>query len=284
MAKIHITSNFGEALRNRYQKYFRFNNSRYWTQYYKKKLVAKDFSREGLYASLIARSVGINGRVLDVGSGYGFLAKELVEHELEVHCVDLFEEMMLLARTYLKGANVKLKQTDILNLPYKKLSFDCISLMSIIEHFPYEEVNEDIIPYIKQFIKDSGYLFVHAPVRSTCSLLTRIIRKYLVKDLPIWAIDDDGDVTHKIWMSYKDYIKLFESHNFRLVNFDFHLKRSNRKPQILADIMSVAEKLFGDTDQTFERSFEEENGRTKFKKLIKSNFSLTSYLLFRKVA
>ena len=257
MAKIHITSNFGEALRNRYQKYFRFNNSRYWTQYYKKKLVAKDFSREGLYASLIARSVGINGRVL---------------------------EMMILARTYLKGANVKLKQTDILNLPYKKLSFDCISLMSIIEHFPYEEVNEDIIPYIKQFIKDSGYLFVHAPVRSTCSLLTRIIRKYLVKDLPIWAIDDDGDVTHKIWMSYKDYIKLFESHNFRLVNFDFHLKRSNRKPQILADIMSVAEKLFGDTDQTFERSFEEENGRTKFKKLIKSNFSLTSYLLFRKVA
>ncbi len=283
MLNIYITSDFNEAIEKRYKKYFRFNNSKYWSKYYTKKLQANDFSRERLYASIIAKKIGQGGKVLDVGSGYGFLAKELFEKNLNVHCIDLFNEMISLAKNYLKNTNVELRQADILRLPYEKSSFDCISLMSILEHFPIEEASEDILPYIHKFIKKDGYLFVHVPVRTMYSKFARFVRRYLTQDLPSWAIDDDGDITHKIWINYKSYIKLIESNGFELINFDFRLKRSNDKPEILAGIIRLLESYFSDSDPAFDQNFAEENFLIKIRKLIKSNFAMTSYLLFRKV-
>lgn len=280
---IEISNNFNEAISKRYKKYFRFNNSNYWRQYYKPKIAKADTSREKLYASILKRYVPKNGLIIDIGSGYGFLAKEIYKAGLRIECVDLFDEMIAEAKKYLKGTNINIIKADILNTPFEKSSLDCITVESVIEHFPISEVENDILPYFSRLIKKDGFLFVHVPVKSLTSEIARFFRKNIQKDLPYWAIDDDGDVTHKIWITYKDYIKMIERHGFKVVNFDFRTTRSNMKPKIFYSLMHNIQKILRDSDEEFLVTINEENSVKYLKKIAKSNFALTSYLLFRKV-
>jgi len=282
MTKIVISKDFATAIEKRFDKYFRFDNSKYWIKYYEKKLKKRDFKREILYADLIASRVGKGSRVLEIGSGYGFLAKEMWRQGLDVHCVDLFENMLILAKKYLADTEVKIKKADILNLPYKKKSFDCISLMSIIEHFPYNETNEDILPYVSQFINKDGYLFIHVPISTLHSKIARFIRKYIINDLPDWAIDDDGDVTHRFWISHKEYLTLFEHHDFDVVNFDFRLQRSNEKPHVITLLMNKIQILLSGSDEKLTTEFAQESPIIKIKKKLKSKLAVTGYYLLRK--
>jgi hypothetical protein len=109
-----------------------------------------------------------------------------------------------------------------------------------------------------------------------------LFRKYIVKDLPPWAIDDDGDITHKMWMNANEYIQLITPHGFELVNYDFRLTRSNLKPKILSYISTRLQDAFEWTDPQFRTSLSQEPGIIRKGKLAKSQFALTSYFLFRK--
>jgi 2-polyprenyl-3-methyl-5-hydroxy-6-metoxy-1,4-benzoquinol methylase len=279
---ITISRDFNDAVKKRYKSYFRFDNSPYWKKYYSPKIRKGDFKREVLYASILKRYVKKNGKIVDVGSGFGFLAKEIYKLGLNIECVDLFDEMIAEAKKYLKGTNINIHKADILNIPFEDKSVSCITLESVIEHFPIQEVNEDILPYLKSKLEDGGYLFIHTPVKTTFSVFARALRKYINKDLPEWAIDDDGDITHKIWISYTDYIKLISSHGFELVNYDFRTTRSNMKPRFLHSIMQMTQNYLKDSDEEFSVLINEENNVKYLKKKLKSHLALTSYILFRK--
>lgn len=282
---INVSNKFSDGLKYRFKKYFRFNNSLYWKSYYQKKLNSNDVTREKIYAKIIERHISRNNdaKVLDIGSGFGFLLKEIDSLGIQAYGVDLFREMLFEAKKYLKDTKVKLINTDVLNLPFEENYFDCIILMSVIEHLALQEVKNDILSYVKKFIKKDGYLFIHVPIRSPYSRFARFIRKYIAKDLPSWAIDDDGDVTHKMWLSYKEYIRIIEECGFELVNFDFRLTRSNLKPDFLNDLMIYLQRKLENSDQEFMRSFANESFLVKSVKKFKSTFALTSYFLFRKV-
>ncbi|MBP7774571.1 class I SAM-dependent methyltransferase [Candidatus Woesebacteria bacterium] len=280
---ITISNNLNEAVINRYKKYFRFNNTNYWKEYYLPKIKDNDISRERLYSQIIKKNCGINAKVADIGSGYGFLAREMVNQELDVTCVDLFEEMLVEAKKRLQDKKADFVKADILDLPFKENSLDCIVLESLIEHFPLQEVQEDILPYLHKFIRHNGFLFIHVPIKSFHSVVARWIRKFYLNDLPRWAIDDDGDVTHKMWLNYKSYIKLIEKHGFSIVNYDFRMTRSNARPKLLFNFMKEIQKKLSDSDEELCRSIEEESTIIKIKKMIKSHFGLTSYLLFKRI-
>ena len=282
--KILISHSFSDALRYRFTKYFRYDNSKYWKEYYFKKFENHETSRENLFADIIARYAGKNSLVVDVGSGYGFLAKELSDHDykLKVEIVDFFEEMLVLAKKYLNNSEVKINHADILDLPFKNNSIDCISVMSVIEHFPYEEVDEDILPELHRVIKKNGYLFVHVPVKTIHSQCARWFRKYILNDLPDWAIDDDGDVTHKFWISPKEYINLITKHGFTLINYDVRMTRSNLRPILLAYIMNWLQKILNGSDVEFNQSLKNEKPMIQYSKKLKLNFALTTYFLFKR--
>ncbi len=278
-----ISKSHDEAVSHRYTKYFRFNNSNYWKEYYLPKIKANDLSREKLYAAIIRKHIGPKGKVVDLGSGYGFLAKEMADQDLNVTCVDLFDEMLEEARKRLGDKKAAFIKADILDLPFSEEEFDCIVMESVIEHFPLAEVDEDILTYLSRYIKPNGYLFIHVPVKSTHSIFARFIRKFLLNDLPKWAIDDDGDVTHKMWLSFRSYISLIQKHGFQVINYDFRLTRSNARPRLLFVIMKKVQDLLNDTDQELSRNIANEGYIIKLKKMIKSHLALTSYLLFRRV-
>lgn len=282
---IDISNSFNDGLKYRFKKYFRFNNSVYWKRYYQEKLKSKDVGRERMYAKIIYNYISFlpSPKVLDIGSGFGFLLKEISSLGVQSFGVDLFVEMLNEAKNYLKGSNVKLQKADILDLPFEENYFDCIVLMSVIEHLAIQEVENDILGYVRKFIKPNGYLFIHVPVRSFYSVFARLFRKYILKDLPNWAIDDDGDVTHKMWLSYNEYIEMIEKCGFELVNYDFRTTRSNLKPKIANDLMSNLQNILDNSDPQFKLTYANESFLVKSLKKFKSTFALTSYFLFRKV-
>lgn len=275
------STDFDEALRFRNKKYFRYDNSKYWLKYYSKKLEARDVKREKMYARIIAKYCREDTSVLDIGSGFGFLAKELDELDLRVTCADYYEQMILIAKQYLKGTNVEYLHSDILSIPQEK-KYNCVVLMSVMEHFPREEVEEDIIPYVKSLIKPNGYLFLHVPVRSAHSLFARFFRKFVENDLPSWAIDDDSDITHKFWASASDYTQMLEKNGFSLVNYDSRFTRSNLKPMALAKIMRNLQEVTKNTDVEFNYKLFDLPARIRLLKWLKSHAALTSYFLFKR--
>lgn len=280
--KIITSKSFKEARKNRFKKFFRYDNSEYWLEYYSKKLINGDTAREKLYAKIISNHVDKNAKVVDMACGIGFLLKELKKIGLRPEGVDLFPDMISSAEEYLKDSSIKIYNCDILSVPFSKESIDCISLISILEHFPLIEVVQNILPKMTSLLKTNGYLFVHCPVKTPTSVFTRFLRKYISRDLPEWAIDDDADITHKIWMAPKEYIKMIEQQGYNLINFDSRLTRSNMKPEFLSNIMSVIEKISIPSDPLLKRAYKDERDLVKYMKLIKREMALTSYFLFKK--
>ncbi len=78
-------------------------------------------------------------RILDVGSGAGQIAKNLVKHadrEAELICLDLSHEMLRRARNRLKDGRPRFVVADLTRLPFPDASFDCITCGYVLEHLP----------------------------------------------------------------------------------------------------------------------------------------------------
>ncbi|NCN87437.1 MAG: methyltransferase domain-containing protein [Candidatus Pacebacteria bacterium] len=274
---------FPEIKNDRFYKFSRFDNSEYWKDYYSKKLKSNDVGREKKYAQLLSSYLPKNAKIAEMASGIGFLSKELDKVGLRVTAIDLFDDMIKEAKKYLRGTNVKFLKKDISETGLPDESYDCVSAMSIIEHVSKDEVIDNVIPEFKRILKKDGYLFIHVPVKSSYSVFVKFLRKYIYRDLPEWAIDDDGDITHRFWISYKEYIKMFEDQGFKLINYDFYLTRSHLRPQILSVIMKKIQSILEITDVKFTRTIDQEPINIKILKDIKGNLSLTSYFLLKKV-
>lgn len=271
-----------DMIEKRFDKYSRFDNSSYWKNYYSIKLKNKDTDREKKYAHLLNKRLGNNKKIVEMASGIGFFAKELDRLGFKVTAVDLFDEMIAEAKKYLKGTKVEFLKKDISETDLPSESFDAVSAMSIIEHVSQEEVIENVIPEFKRILKKDGLLFIHVPVKSPYSKLVKFFRKNIFHDLPDWAIDDDGDITHRFWISYKDYIKMFEDQGFELINYDFYLTRSHLRPKVFSVITKKLQKILEVTDVEFDKDIENEDITVKILKNIKAQFALTSYFLLRK--
>lgn len=52
--------------------------------------------------------------------------------------------------------------------------------------------------YLKSIgvVQDEGIVLIHVPVKSAVTMLKKFVRRNIVHDLPSWAVDDDGDITH----------------------------------------------------------------------------------------
>ncbi len=232
MKKISISSSLEEVLENRDKVGFRYDNTSYWKAYYKDKLKNLDVSREKRYAKFIHSYVKkTECYCLDVATGYGFLPVEMQKLGIRVVCSDLFENMSELAAEYFKKnkQRYEYKKSDISDLPFKDNTFDVLTAMSIIEHFPKKEVIDDILPELYRVIKKDGLLFVHVPVKSLSTLMIKFFRKYVKNELMSWANDEDNDVTHRIWMWTNEYKQMLEKAGFKVEYQSFNFIRSNEK-------------------------------------------------------
>lgn len=70
-------------------------------------------------------------RVLDVGAGYGFFARRLIDHGFEVTAIDPNQELCRLARQWY---GVDVLRNDIHEMPFPACSFDTVIFRESVEH------------------------------------------------------------------------------------------------------------------------------------------------------
>ena len=77
--------------------------------------------------------------ILDVGSGAGQIAKNLLKHadpQAHLTCSDLSREMLRRAKNRMKSDRPRFVVADLCRLPFADGSFDCVTCGYVLEHVP----------------------------------------------------------------------------------------------------------------------------------------------------
>lgn len=104
-----------------------------------------------------------NGKVIETGCGTGLMAGFLQKKGLKVTALDLSQKVLDYAEEIAKKSDIiapcKYKQGDILNLKYKKNSFDVSYSNGVLEHFS----DDEIVETLKQQMNISKYVIFGIP-------------------------------------------------------------------------------------------------------------------------
>lgn len=111
-------------------------------------------------------------RILDVGSGAGQIIRHLLNSahdDAEIIGFDLSPEMLRRARERLKGDRTQFVAADLMQMPFRDNSFDCITCGYVLEHIP------DPSPGLAEFarvLKPGGTALLLVTEDSLSGLLT----------------------------------------------------------------------------------------------------------------
>lgn len=126
------------------------NQSRFYT------LKTDPHSSHSVILHFLAREEK-KGRVLDVGSGSGFLAQRLVEMGFVVVCTDKDQRALEAAQE--KGCKIVLADLDR-DQPYFEEKFDYIIYADVLEHL---RDPQGAYSYLNTFLQDEGVVVVSLP-------------------------------------------------------------------------------------------------------------------------
>ena len=101
-------------------------------------------------------------KVLDLGCGSGKHLAYLVEHGFNVYGIDISEEGIKAAKSFLKRKKLKgnLKKGSIYKkLPYKENFFDAVLSLRVLNHGKITEIRK-AIREIKRVLKPGGFIFI----------------------------------------------------------------------------------------------------------------------------
>jgi 2-polyprenyl-6-hydroxyphenyl methylase / 3-demethylubiquinone-9 3-methyltransferase len=130
----------------------------------------------------IARELGADARVLDVGCGGGFLANHLARAGLRVTGLDASAEALEVARRHDVTRAVTYVRGDGYALPFEEATFDAVCAMDFLEHVddPGRVVSE-----AARVLRPGGLFFFHTFNRSVSSWLVVIKGvEWFVKNTP----------------------------------------------------------------------------------------------------
>jgi len=105
-------------------------------------------------------------RILDAGCGNGRHIIFLAEQGLDVWGIDISEEAIAIANTWLvkKGLKAHLRVGDITRLPFGSERFDVVISYGVLDHVPFSEAKK-IIQEIGRVTAKNGYVYI--TLRST---------------------------------------------------------------------------------------------------------------------
>ncbi len=115
--------------------------------------------RKGIFHHFLATSIKDKGegRLLDVGCGYGIFLNLAKDQGWEVYGIELSMDACQLAR---KNSGLNVFCGDLKEASFPKDHFDVVTLWNVLEHTtnPLEQLLE-----IKRILKDNGLLFMRLP-------------------------------------------------------------------------------------------------------------------------
>ncbi len=118
-----------------------------------------EINRKGIFRHFLATSLKDKGegRLLDVGSGYGIFLSLAKDLGWEVYGLELSEDACQFAR---KNFGLNVFCGDLKEASFPKDHFDVVTLWNVLDHTinPLEQLLE-----IKRILKDNGLLFIRLP-------------------------------------------------------------------------------------------------------------------------
>lgn len=136
-------------------------------------------------------------RILEVGPGPGGNLLEVLKHKpLELHGLDIAEEMVALARQNLAGLNVSIEALNNQKFQYPHEYFDLSFTSTVLQHVTDEKVLKNLISEICRVTRKDVYIF------------ERIEKRKKGNDL-------------NIGRTITDYTQLFATHSFELKKVQF---------------------------------------------------------------
>lgn len=96
-----------------------------------------------------------NRSLLEIGAGTGTDSIYFKDNGLEVHCIDLSNEMI----SYCKARELTAKVMDFYNLDFDDNSFDAVYALNCLLHVPKAEIHQ-VIKEVKRVIKPEGLFYM----------------------------------------------------------------------------------------------------------------------------
>lgn len=114
---------------------------------------------------VVERLKKISGNFLDVGLGYGFLEREILDRKLDL---DLFgiDISKVAVDAAIKNLDGEFKKASIQSIPYSDNFFDCVVALDVVEHLPIESLKKSINE-IYRVTKKNGLIIVSVPTNET---------------------------------------------------------------------------------------------------------------------
>jgi 2-polyprenyl-6-hydroxyphenyl methylase/3-demethylubiquinone-9 3-methyltransferase len=130
----------------------------------------------------VQRQFGLQGKLLDVGCGGGFLSNGLSAAGLQVTGLDIAADSLEVAKRWDKSGKVEYITGDAYLLPFADSTFDAVTSMDFLEHVdnPARSIQE-----CARVLKPGGLFFYHTFNRNfLAGLLVIRAVEFLVKNTP----------------------------------------------------------------------------------------------------
>lgn len=174
-----------------------------------------------------------NGRLLDVGVGYGHIENQLLMNKtnLEMFGIDIAQASI---NKFKKIGKNNFKIGKVTNIPFKNNFFDVVILLDVLEHIPFKDSKKSLSE-IHRVLKRKGKFIISVPLNDTAKdrILNGHLRKYTQQTIVNEILNADF-VVNKIKILYA-YRKFFKLKNYLVSLFPF----LNNKPNL---VIIVAQK------------------------------------------
>ena len=128
------------------------NREEYWNNYYdywKEKVKdMKEVPNDSIIEWLISQA-NIQGKVLEVGCGFGRLFQFYSKLDVKVFAIDISEKMINEARKHSYGNIIEIKKAKAEKLPYHDDFFDCIICMATFDALKQEKSLSEMLRVLK---------------------------------------------------------------------------------------------------------------------------------------
>ena len=150
-----------------------------------------------------------DGKVLDVGCGYGRQLKELSDAGFSVAGTDTSSAMLAQAKETAPAADLQQCRSD---LPWADDTFDVVLLVTLLTSVPFDLEQRKIVSEVKRVLKPSGYVFVSdLPLQWSDRYLLRYqegAKRY--GQYGVFDLDDGGTVRHHEMSYFMQLMSDFE--------------------------------------------------------------------------
>jgi len=181
------------------------NTSYFWDEILSKKSYIDDFGSVTRDRIKIAKEFrkSIGKRVLNIGSGQGFLESEFSDElgsgDIDFHSMDISPKGLGRIKTLFKTIT---KEGTVLDLPYKTNYFDTLYCLEVLEHIEKKDTKK-AYKEIKRVIKQGGEVIISVPVNETRSLINHPVghvKKYVPKSIEKELEEQGFEITDKKYL------------------------------------------------------------------------------------